>query len=234
MPIHLQWPVILPWFTGSAGVCSSCVKMKEGLHTYHWATRKDSPTENLELSLSRSFCFGRLTFYLQRTHTNKERPKLEQQWPHSAICVLDDLQLWVMLIKPVNYLLWVSVNAKHFGGKKYKLFYSKVLFRKSSCLRIELQLELLRHVGVYSAAQHYARTALGWCGSLTTVLALHKVGKHIQMKFVDILVWVTAGLQLIFCSLFSFFYVQSYAEDVLHNILLQSIHHHETDRKQVR
>lgn len=32
----------------------------------------------------------------------------------------------------------------------------------------------------------------------------------------------------------SFFYVQPYAEDVLHNILLQSIHHHETDRKQVR
>lgn len=37
-----------------------------------------------------------------------------------------------------------------------------------------------------------------------------------------------------FLLFFVFFLFQSHAEDVLHNILLQSIHHHETDRKQVK
>lgn len=38
----------------------------------------------------------------------------------------------------------------------------------------------------------------------------------------------SAGLMMIF------FLFQSHVEDVLHNILLQSIHHHEADRKQVK
>lgn len=90
----------------------------------------------------------------------------------------------------------------------------------------------------YHHCLNNAGTGLGWCGSFNAVFALGKVGKHHQLKYVDITVEIFSScrslvdLYAIFFS--SFFTLQPYAEDVLHNVLLQSFHHHETDRKQVR
>lgn len=100
MSINLLSPIFLPWVTGSAGVYPSYFRVKEGLHT-HWASNQfitgphretdnhtHSPTDNLELPQCESLDFGRKTVYLHRTHTNKERPRLQQQWQCSVNCIV--------------------------------------------------------------------------------------------------------------------------------------------------
>lgn len=95
-------------------------------------------------------------------------------------------------------------------------------------LRPNTMLRLL--LGGVGASHHLAQ----WLN-----LQLGKVGKHQLLKSTDILVGTVSHWRCwedFYADFLSFFllFLQPYAEDVLHNILLQSIHHHETDRKQVR